>query len=749
VRVPRLYREDNRTFFFFSFEDLMMRQPQPPILLAVPTALARLSEPAAPLYDALPLPNLPASSVGVTAPGWAGFGFGVSLPTHQQTWSWRIDHYFSSKLIGFARYNRAPSHQTQGGLIGYQLAPAQFSAGTGTLTAGLTGTASPAVVNDLRANLSWHDVSGTSQFLSLNGAKPFPESILFPPGYSSRDSYITFRDASYPAIPLLELGMFGASRSRQFQLVNQLSYTRGTHQFKFGVDFKTFTLFSKTPRTASFYFSLDLADGQISSLTEEVSNADAAWLTQVFSLYAQDTWHVFRHLTATYGLRWELEPPPRPTSGDVSVYSPLRAGLDLSALSAASPDAPFYPTRYTNLAPRIGLAWQMLDRGNSKTVLRAGTGVFYDSAQSEFENANASPANYYSYHDFPLGRFPSGALPNNASGPQFAPVVAAGYTLPRTYEWNVTLEQSFGQQTFSAAYVGALGRRLLGSVWVPRVLPAATLLPIGLQITANYFSSSYNALQLQFNRRVGKRVQGMVSWTWSHSIDNRSDQEGTSLGLEGLGDLASLLDPDENRGDSDFDVRQSLHGSLFVLLPAPRRGPGAVLLRNWTASSIFFARTTLPTNLVTITNTGAVLRPDLVPGQPLYSYGPAYPGGKSFNPAAFTDPARGAKQGDLGRNALRGFGAWQADIALRREFRLSEHTTLQFRGEAFNVFNHPNFANPTNSGSPQELLLSRFPGLSQSSFAAGLSPIGTLGQLHQLFQIGSPRSLQLALRFSF
>jgi hypothetical protein len=730
----------------------MMRQPQPPILLAVPTAQARLSEPpsAALLYDALPLPNLPVSSVGVTAPGWAGFGFGFSLPTHQQTWSLRVDHYFSSKLIGFARYNRAPSHQTQEGL-GYQLAPAQFSAGTSTLTAGLTGTASPAVVNDLRANLSWHDVSGTSQFLSLNGAKPFPESILFPPGYSSRDSYITLLDTSYPAIPSLQLGLFGASRSRQFQLVDQLSYTRGTHQFKFGLDYKTFTLFSKTPRTASSYFSEDLPDGHISSLLEEVSNADAAWLAKVLSLYAQDTWHLFRHLTATYGLRWELEPPPRPTSGDVSVYRPLRAGLDLSALSAASPGAPFYPTRYTNLAPRIGLAWQMLDRGNSKTVLRAGTGVFYDSAQSEFENANASSANYYSYNDFPLGRFPSGALPiNNASGPQFAPVVAAGYTLPRTYEWNVTLEQSFRQQTFSAAYVGALGRRLLGSVWGPRVLSPATLLPIGLQITANYFSSSYNALQLQFNRRVGKRVQGMVSWTWSHSIDNRSYQEGTSLeGVTlGLDALASLRDPDENRGDSDFDVRQSLHGSLFVLLPAPRRGPGAVL-RNWTASSIFFARTALPTNLVTITYTGAELRPDLVPGQPLYLYGPAYPGGKSVNPAAFTDPAKGAKQGDLGRNALRGFGAWEADIALRREFRISEHTTMQFRGEAFNVFNHPNFANPTNSAGLQELLLSRFPGLSQSSFAAGLSPVGTLGQLHQLFQIGSPRSLQLALRFRF
>ena len=746
LRGPRLSRGDARTFFFFSFEDLVMRQPQPPILLAVPTAQARLSEPssAALLYDALPLPNLP-YSVGTTASGWAGFGFGLSLPTSQQTWSLRLDHYFSGKLIGFARYNQAPSHQQRQGPTN-SLTPIRFSAGTGTLTAGVTQTVGPALVNDLRANFSWQDVSSTSQFLTLNGAKLFPESLLFPPGYSSRDSYLTFFDASDPAIPIVQVGMFAAGRSRQVQVVDQLSYTRGTHQFKFGFDYRLFTIFSKTPRTASSYYSSNLPDGQISSLTEAVSHADVAWRAQALSFYAQDTWHIFRHLTATYGLRWEVEPAPRPTSGDVSVYNPLPGGLELSALSPAPPGAPYYPTRYTSLAPRIGIAWQMLDQGNWKALVRAGTGVFYDSAQSEFEVAGASPLNYYSYFNFPLGRFPSGALPSYGSGPQFAPAVAEGYTLPRTYEWNVTLEQSFGHQTFSAAYVGALGRRLLGTVRGPRVLPPKTILPIGLQITANYFSSSYNALQLQFNRRMSKRVQATISWTWSHSIDNRSDQAGTSLSPGGL---TSLLDPDENRGDSDFDVRQSLHGSVFIRLPAPGSGPGAVMLRNWTASTIFFARTALPTNLVTITHSGTELRPDVVAGQPLYLYNAAYPGGKGFNAAAFTEPANGAKQGDLGRNALRGFGAWQADFALHRQFQLSEHTTMQVRGEAFNVFNHPNFANPTSGNPPQELILVGVPGLSMSSLAAGLSPIGTLGQLHQLFQIGSPRSLQLALRFSF
>ena len=139
-----------------------------------------------------------------------------------------------------------------------------------------------------------------------------------------------------------------------------------------------------------------------------------------------------------------------------------------------------------------------------------------------------------------------------------------------------------------------------------------------------------------------------------------------------------------------------------------------------------------------------------MPDQPLYLYGSGYPGGKSFNIAAFTMPQDQTKDGDLGRNLLRGVGAWQADVALHQEFRLVEHSTVQFRAEAFNVFNHPNFANPSPGSIPQQDIASGAGfGVSQVSLAAGLSPPGTLGQLNQLFQVGGPRSLQLALRLTF
>src|SRR5262249_26027405 len=137
--------------------------------------------------------------------------------------------------------------------------------------------------------------------------------------------------------------------------------------------------------------------------------------------------------------------------------------------------------------------------------------------------------------------------------------------------------------------------------------------------------------------------------------------------------LPGLLNPKLNSGSSDFDVRQTFHGAVFAQLPFPRSGPGVSALQHWTVSSIFFARTALPSDLFTLSVSNiAYIRPDLVADKPLYLYGSGYPGGKRFNPAAFTAPSDGVPEGTLGRNVMRGFPAWQADIALHRDFHLKE-----------------------------------------------------------------------------
>jgi hypothetical protein len=133
-------------------------------------------------------------------------------------------------------------------------------------------------------------------------------------------------------------------------------------------------------------------------------------------------------------------------------------------------------------------------------------------------------------------------------------------------------------------------------------------------------------------------------------------------------------------------------------------------------------------------------RPNIVPGEPLELYGAGYPGGKIFNQAAFA-PAPPGQQGDLGRNVLRGFDASQADVGLQRRFRLTETAGLSFRAEAFNILNHANFGNPNNLAGPLF-------GHSTQTLANSLGG-GANGGFNPLYQVGGPRSIQLALKVQF
>ena len=123
-------------------------------------------------------------------------------------------------------------------------------------------------------------------------------------------------------------------------------------------------------------------------------------------------------------------------------------------------------------------------------------------------------------------------------------------------------------------------------------------------------------------------------------------------------------------------------------------------------------------------------------------YGSQYPGGKAFNLAAFIPPVAG-QQGDFGRNVLRGFGASQADFAVQRQFHLTERLGLRFRSEFFNIFNHPNFGSPNND------LTSPLFGRSTQTLASFLGSGGANGGFNPLYQIGGPRSIQLALKLQF
>jgi len=128
---------------------------------------------------------------------------------------------------------------------------------------------------------------------------------------------------------------------------------------------------------------------------------------------------------------------------------------------------------------------------------------------------------------------------------------------------------------------------------------------------------------------------------------------------------------------------------------------------------------------------------------PFYLDQAGEPGGKVINAAAFIVPTT-TLQGNLGRNALRGFGATQIDLTLRRQFRLTERFSLQARGDFFNIFNHPNFGNPVNYLSNTAQF-----GQATQTLASYLGSGGQSGGLNPLYQIGGPRSIQLALKLQF
>src|SRR5262249_3440628 len=208
-------------------------------------------------------------------------------------------------------------------------------------------------------------------------------------------------------------------------------------------------------------------------------------------------------------------------------------------------------------------------------------------------------------------------------------------------------------------------------------------------------TSDYHSLQVQFTRRLSRGLQALASYTWSHAIDSGSaDLDRTVPG--------SIVNTTIDRGSSDFDVRHVFSAAVTYNIPAPDWGNAAKAIhRNWSFNTIFFARTATPFTMIADQSQSTTLfrvtftrRPDQVPGVAQFIYDDALPGGKRINQAAFAFPSASEAQGTVGRNTMNGFGAWQAEIGLHRQFNLTERLTLQFRMEVFNIFNHPNFANP-------------------------------------------------------
>jgi hypothetical protein len=735
----------DKTFFFFSYEGLRLRQPSNQETV-VPNAASRQNAPVAmqPYLNAFPIQNGPELGAGL-----AQFNGSYSNPASLDAYSIRVDQVISPKLSLFGRYDYSPSSTDQRGPLAPNsvLSTTQsFSFSVQTFTVGLIETITQEISNEARANYSNSRVGTEFALDNFGGAVPLPDSVLFPSGISSANGLFQFFIVGAGEF---SKGKFGTDEQRQLNFVDNLSVIKRNHQLKFGVDYRWLSPFTSPVPYGQFgeFTGMGASPGGALSGTASFADSEAvqgdALLSQDFSLYGQDTWKITPRLTLTYGLRWDINPAPK---GKNLANDPFTVqGLnDPPTVTLAPRGTPLYQTTYGNVAPRLGLAYQLSGRQNWGAVVRGGFGIFYDLGSGGLGGVS-SYFPYISEKSFSGVPFP--LSPQNAAPPALTTspplstiilVAEPNLKLPRTYQWNIALEQSLGSnQSLSVTHIGAIGRDILRETILSQLNSSFPF----LNLTDNSATSDYNALQVKFQRRFSQGLQALASYTLSHSIDIASQDTNLYLITP-----AAIAGPHLDRGDSDFDIRHSFTAGLTYDLPAPESQKVVhAVFRDWSLDSFVMARSAPPVDVVGAPSfaagIGLASRPNVDPGVPLVLYGSQYPGGKILNKAAFT-PAHAGQQGDFGRNVLRGFGAWQADLAVQRQFHFTEQLGLRFRAEFFNIFNHPNFGTPTNT------LTSPLFGKSRQTLASSLA--GTSGAgFNPLYQIGGPRSIQLALKLTF
>jgi len=655
----------NRLFFFASYEGMRLSQPLTGIT-DVPSISARQAAPDAlrPFLAAFPVPNGPAR-----ADGFSEFAESFANPARHDAGSLRLQHLLSTSINLLGRYTFADSDASQRGANGFSLNTThRIRTHAQTVTGTWIQTVSPRIVFDVRANYSRLRADG-SYLLDEFGeaATPGSSTSAFAFDLNSRNAAFMIGDEA-------------RNVQRQFNLVGSTFMVYNNHNLKFGADYRRLSpIIGLRPFEQNVLF-----DGVGQALTGTAARVNSLTLNETqtplfntLSLYAQDQWRQSHRFTLTYGLRWALAPAPS-IDGALAVDQVV----DPTTLTLKAPGTPLWRTTFADFAPRAGFAYQLTNPDGPLFVLRASAGVFHDVGQNRSADVFANSIPFVS--GFSVVNSPSTeALPLMAFDPQLK--------LPYTINWNVTLERALNRPSvISVAYVGSSGQRLLHTAtWFDQ----NAAFPF-LRLTTNHGASDRRALQFTFDRSHVNGLEGRVSYTWSHSTDDVMRDSERNI-------IMTSLNPELDRGPSDFDIHHQLTGFLTYSLPAPfSEGLGYTLLRNWTIDSIFNARSAKPLNVLYWfpTSIGVAyfrpdLRPDIASGAPVYVLDPSVAGGRRLNEAAFVIPAA-LQQGTSSRNSLRGFPLYQIDLGLRRRFHFTDDFSLQIQADAFNLLNQANFEDP-------------------------------------------------------
>jgi hypothetical protein len=634
----------------------------------------------------------------------------------------------SSKLSLFFRFADTPSSTASRPYFARTMTTSDAQ----TYTLGANSQFSSWLTNEFRLGYARSDSSQIGVIDSFGGATPVDLSSAMGAGGLEHVLPVMSISISGIGAPLL-IQYNTRSMGRQWNLVDNTSLLTHRHTLRFGIDFRHI----KSPLTPPGYEPY----GVFTDPSQLLAGAPLAPYvfrflpaTPIFdqtALFIEDEWHAHPRLNLSFGLRWEVNPPPTEQHGK-DAYTLLGSIGNPSSLALAPQGTPLWKTTWLNFAPRAGVAWKVRNSPRFQTVLRFGGGAFFDSANEVatlgFDGLGFRASAFYSGATLP---FTTGQLnvPVNVSAPYTSATVTAfpsHLQLPYTLQWNTAVQQSLGDnQSITLSYVGAAGRRL---IQLQEHYLASHNPNFGyVQYFASGVSSNYQAFQMQFQRSIARGIQAIASYTWSHALDFGSS--ATALPLE--------------RGNADYDVRHSLQGILSWEMPGSgHSGLERALLHDWGLDARVNVRTAFPVTLVGSNyfdpgsgqeyNGGL----NLVSGQSVYLHGSAYPGGKAINPAAFSLPASGAA-GTAPRNFVRGFGETELNLAARREFHLHDSVRLQFRAETFNILNHPNFGYVD-------------PIFTDATFGQATAMLNSsLGTVAPQYQQGGARSMQFALRLRF
>lgn len=527
---------------------------------------------------------------------------------------------------------------------------------------------------------------------------------------------------------------------QQYQYSANMAWTKGRHNFRWGGELAHQLMNHYQPAGAfgprgGFTFSGgatalngDSAPNQFNSLGSFLLGLPATYgksipttefmRTRLWNMgfYFRDRWEVSRAVTLNLGMRWEYYPMVVRDNRGVERFDWSANQILIGGLGGNPRDLGVGNSKKL-FAPRIGLAWRLSD----KTVVRTGYGISIDpfplaiplrsSYPTVIEQSGVSP-NTFSYAGQLANGIPLPVLPDISSGILALPGSITTITIEDNFRrgyvqsFNLTLQRQLGKGFVAqAGYVGSRSIRLTnrrdlnasypGGGAAGRPYFAAFRRNVATTLHEPAYTSTYDSLQAQLDRRFTNGLSFGLAYTWSKAIGFGANND-SGLFFNTPTALA------RNRSLLNFDRPHNLRLSSVYELPFGKgkswlqSGIPALVAGGWQVNGIYSAYSGSP---FTVTTSGTSLN---APGNSqvadqvkadVQMTGGTGPGQSWFDPFAFA-PVTTARFGNAGLNILRGPSYFNVDLGVFRNFALRENINLQFRAEAFNATNTPHFNNP-------------------------------------------------------